>query len=111
MKKVTVKNFTVSSFFSRQHKLSALVDMALHFPQRHQSRFPYRSFPASFVCIAEELTSPSVFSLSLTAGSKSYGFSLTKLGKLSSESELKEASFDNKLESLIVGIWNLLKDI
>ena len=106
MKKVTVKNFTVSSFFSRQHKLSALVDMALHFPQRHQSRFHFRTSSASFVCIAEELTSLSVFSfsLSLTVGSKLYGFSLTKFEKLSSESEeLKEASFDNKLESLIVG--------
>ena len=48
-----------------------------------------------------ELTSPSVFSLLLTVGSKSYGFSLSKLEKLSSESEeLKEASLDNKLESL-----------
>ena len=103
MKKVTVKNFTVSSFFSRQHKLSALVDMALHFPQRHQSRFLFRSFSASFVYIAEELTSISIFSLSLTVRSKSYGFSLTKLEKLSRESEeLKEASFDNKLGSLKV---------
>ena len=104
MKKVTVKNFIREFFFSRQHNISALVDMALHFPQRHQSRFPFRSFPASFVYIAEELTSPSVFSLSLTVGSKSCGFSLTKFEKLSSESEeLKEASFDNKLESLILG--------
>ena len=78
--------------------------MALHFPQKKQSRFPFRYFSACFVCIAEELNSPSVFSLSLTVGSKLYGFSLTKLEKVSSESEeLKEASFDNKLESLIVG--------
>ena len=28
------------TFFSRQHKLSPLVDIALHFPQKHQSRFP-----------------------------------------------------------------------
>ena len=101
MKKVTIKNFIRDL---RQHKLSALVDMALHFPQKQQSTFPFRSFSASFVYIAEELASPSVLSLSLTVGSKSYGFSLTKLEKVSSESEeLKEASFDNKLESLIVG--------
>ena len=56
------------------------------------------------VCIAKELITPSVFSLSLTVGSKSYGFSLTKLEDLSSESEeLKEASFDSKLESIVVG--------
>ena len=91
-----------TSFFSRQHKLSALVDVALHFPQRHQSRFPFRSFSASFVSIVEELTSPSVFSLSLTVGSNSYGFSLSKLEKLPSESEeLKEASLGDKLESFV----------
>ena len=28
------------TFFSRQHKLSPLVDIALHFPQKHKSRFP-----------------------------------------------------------------------
>ena len=100
-----------TSFFSRQHKLLVLVDMALHFPHRHQSRFPFRSFSARFVCIVDELTSPSVFPLSLIVGPKSYGFSLSKLEKLSSESEkLKEASLDNKLESLIVDSWNLLKD-
>ena len=78
--------------------------MTLHFPQRHQSRFLFRSFSASFVCVAEELTSPFVFSLSFTVGSKSYGFSLPKLGKLSCESEeLKEVSLDDKLESLVVG--------
>ena len=39
-------------------------------------------------------------------------FCLSKLEKLWSESEeLKEASLDNKLDSLIVGSWNLLKDI
>ena len=97
-----MKKVTETSFFSRQHKLSALVDMALHFPQRQQSRVPFRSFSASSICIAEELTSPSVFSLSLTVGSKSYGFSLPKLEKLSNESEeLKEASLHNKLESVI----------
>ena len=101
-----------TSFFSWQHKLSWLVNMVLHFPQKHQSRFPFRSFSAPIVCISEELTSSSVFSLSLTVGSKSYGFSLSKLEKLSSGSEeLKEASLDSKLESLIVGSWNLLKDI
>ena len=111
-RKLPLRISSETSFFSRQHKLSALVDMALHFPQRHQTRFLFRCFSASFVYIAEELTSMSVFSLSLTVRSKSYGFSLTKLEKLSSESEeLKEASFDNKLESLIVGSWNLLKDI
>ena len=41
------------TFFSQQCELSGLVDMALHFPQRHQSRFPFLSFLASFVCIAE----------------------------------------------------------
>ena len=39
-------------------------------------------------------------------------FGLSKLEKLSSESEEhKEASLDNKLKSLIVGSWSLLKDI
>ena len=71
----------------------------------------FHSFSAPFVYIAEELTSLSVLSLSLTVGSKSYGFSLSKLEKLSNESEeLKEASLDNKLESLIAGRRNLLRD-
>ena len=96
MKKVTVKNFIREFIF--------LMTAPILSTGRHGLAFPVRSFSASFVCIAEELTSSSVFSLSLTVGSKSYGFSLTKLEKLSSESEeLKEASFDNKLESLIVG--------
>ena len=37
--------------------------MALHFPERQQSRFSFRSFSARFVCIADELNSPSLFSL------------------------------------------------
>ena len=54
-----------------------------------------------FLKAADELTSPSVFSLLLTVGSKSYSFSLSKLEKQPSESEeLKEVSLDNKLESL-----------
>ena len=69
MKKVTVKGL----HFSHGNKLSALVDMALFFLQRQQSRFPFCSFSARFVCIADELTSPSLFSLLLTVGSKSYG--------------------------------------
>ena len=87
-RKLPLRISSESSFFSRQHNISALVDMVLHFPQRHQSRFPFRSFPASFVYIAEELTSLSVFSLSLTVGSKSYGFSLTKFEKLSKNPHL-----------------------
>ena len=112
-RKLPLRISSKTSFFSWQCKLSALVDMALHFPQRHQSRFPFHYFSASIVCMTdffvciltwrtfisdEELASPSVFSLSLTVGSKLYGFSLLKLEKLSSESELKEASLDNKLE-------------
>ena len=61
--------------------------MTLHFPHKKESRFLFRSFSASFVCIDEQLTSSSVFSLSLTVASKLYGFSLTKLEKVSSESE------------------------
>ena len=151
--------------------------MALHFPQR-QSRSPFRSFSARFVCLADELTSPShcylllvqsrmvrsshpevfyrkgalrnfakftgkhlsqslfftkicrseacnfiknetlaqTFSCEFCEISKntfftehlqataSVWFCLSKLEKLSSESEeLKEASLDNKLESLIAG--------
>ena len=41
------------TFFSRQRKFSAMVHMVMHFPQRHQSRFPFLSFLASFVCIAD----------------------------------------------------------
>ena len=104
MKKVTVKIFIRDFIFLTAAQTLSIGRHGLAFPTKTKSRFPFRSFSASFVCIADELTSSSVFSLSLTAGSKSYGFSLTKLGKLSSESEeLKEASFDNKLESLIVG--------
>ena len=59
MKKVAVKNFIRDFIYSKlsnsQRKLSALVDTALNFPQRHQSRFPFRSFLVSFACIAEEL--------------------------------------------------------
>ena len=110
-KKLPLSISSETSFYSRQHKLLALVDMVLHFSYKHQSRFAFRSFSARFVCIADELTSPSVFPLSLIVGSKSYGFSLSKLENLSSESEeLKEGSLDNKLESLIVDSWNLLKD-
>ena len=103
MKIVTVKNFIsfMTSFFSRQHKLSALVDMAFH--KDTNLDFPFILFQL-FVCIAEELTSPAVFSLPLAVDSKSYGFSLSKLEKLLSGSEeLKEASLDNKLKSLIAG--------
>ena len=71
--------------------------MALHFLQRHQSRLSFCSFSVAFVYIVEELTSPSVFSLSVTLGSKSYGFSLSTLKKLSSESEeLKKAHLITK---------------
>ena len=41
--------------------------MPLHFPQRQQSRFPFRSFSARVVCIADELT---LFSFLVTVGSK-----------------------------------------
>ena len=40
IKKVSLKNFIWDFIFSRQHRLSASVDIALHFPQKHQSRFP-----------------------------------------------------------------------
>ena len=104
MKKVTVNNFIRRLIFLTAAQTLSIGRHDLAFSTKTQSRFPFRSFSTSFVCIAEELISPSVFSLSLTVGSKWYGFSLTKLEELSSESEeLKEASFDNKLESLIVG--------
>ena len=96
MQKTTLKNFIRYFIFLT----AAQTDVALYFPRRHQSRFLFRSFSASFVCIVEDLTSLSVFSVSLTDCSNSYGFSLSK--KLSSESEkLKEVSLDDKLESLI----------
>ena len=76
MKKVTVKNFILDFIF---------LTATLHFPQKHQSRSPF--FFSSFVCIVEEVTYPLLFLLSLTVGSKSYGFSLLKSEKLSSESE------------------------
>ena len=102
MNKVTIKNFIQDFIFlTAAQTLSSQVDMALHFPQRHQSRFLFHSFSAFFVCIVEELTSLSVLSLSLTVDSKSYGF--VKIRKLLSESEeLQEVSLDDKLESLIV---------
>ena len=73
MKRAAVKNFIRDFIFSRWYSLSVLVDMVLHFPQRQQSRFPFRSFSVRFVCIADKLTSTSLFSLLLTVGSKSYG--------------------------------------
>ena len=78
-RKLPLRISSETSFFSRQHKLPALVDIALHFPQKHQSSFPLQ--PLVFfqlLCIVEERTSPPVFSLLLTVCSKSYGFSLSK---------------------------------
>ena len=72
--------------------------MALHFPHKKESRFLFCSFSASFVCIAEQLTSSSVFSLSLTVASKLYGVSLTKLDKVSSGF----SSFKSELDKLDV---------
>ena len=93
MKKVTIKNFIQVFIFLTAAQATALVDMALHFPQRYKSRFLFRSFSASFLCIVEELTSSSS-----PFNSKSYGFSLSKPERLSSESEeLKEISLDEKL--------------
>ena len=98
-----------TSFFSRQHKLWALVDLTLHFPHRHQSRFSFSS-----LCFHSSRTDFSVCIPIVTYRWFKvvwYCFSLSKLEKLSNESEeLKEASLDNKLESLIVDSWNLLKD-
>ena len=87
MKKVTLKNFIRNFIFSRQHKLSALVDIACIFHKNVNLDFPYtlQFFFSSFVCIVEERTSPPVFSLSLTVHSKSHGFSWSKLEKLSSD--------------------------
>ena len=39
-RKLPLRISSETSFFSRQHKLPALVDIALHFPQKHQSSFP-----------------------------------------------------------------------
>ena len=65
----------------------------------------------TFSCEFCEVSKNTFFTEHLQA-TASVWFCLTKLEKLSSESEeLKEASFDNKLKSLIVGSWNLLKDI
>ena len=70
-------------------------------------RLWHRRFPVSFV---KSLRTP--FLKNTSRGLLLYGFSLSKLEKLSSASEeYKEASLDNKLESLIAGCWNLLKDI
>ena len=70
-------------------------------------RLSHRPFPVNFEKFLRTL-----FLKNTSRRLLLYGFSLSKLEKLSSESEeLKEASFDNKLESLIVGSWNLLKDI
>ena len=55
------------------------------------------------VCRIKSLKVSILFFFHFRIGSKSYCFSLSKLEKLSSESEeLKEASLDDKLESLIV---------
>ena len=39
-RKLPLRISSETSFFSGQHKLSALVDIVLHFPQKHQSSFP-----------------------------------------------------------------------
>ena len=106
MKKVTLYVPSETSFFSREHKLSALVDIALHFSTKTSiqiSLYSIQFFLGSFVCIVEELTSLPVFSLSLTVGSKSYGFILSKLEQVPSESDqFKEVLLDDKLESFTV---------
>ena len=62
-RKLPLRISSETSLVSPQHKLSTLADMVLHFPQREQSRFPFRSFLARFVYIADELTPPSLFSM------------------------------------------------
>ena len=180
-RKLLLRISSKTSFFLQQHKLSTLVDMALHFPQRQQFRSPFHSF--SSLCLHSWWTDfsvcilivtscwfkvvwshPEVFYkkvfLEISQNSQEntcarvsflkicrpeacnfiknealaqmfscnfvkflrtpflqntstrlllYGFSLSKLEKLSSEWEkLKETSLDNKLESLIAGSWSLL---
>ena len=66
-------------------------------------RLWHRCFPVNFV---KFLRTP--FLQNTSRWLLLYGFSLSKLEKLSSESEeLKEASLDNKQESLIVRSWSL----
>ena len=66
-------------------------------------RLWHRCFPVNFV---KFLRTP--FLQNTSRRLLLYGFSLSKLEKLSSESEeLKEASLDNKQESLIVRRWSL----
>ena len=78
-RKLPLKISSKTSFFSRHHTLSPLKDIALHFPQKHQSSFPLQPLVLfQLLCIVEERTSPPVFSLPLTVCSKSYGFSLLK---------------------------------
>ena len=79
--------------------------MALNFPQRHQSRFLFRSFSASFVCIVEDLASLSVFSLSLTDRSDSYGFSLSKNYQVSQKNSKKSHLMTNWNRLLGVAEW------
>ena len=99
MKKVTVKIFIRDFIFLTAAQTLSIGRHGLAFSTKTKSRFPFRSFSASFVCIADELTSSSVFSLSLTAGSKSYGFSLTKFEKLS-------RSQKNSKKPHLITSWN-----
>ena len=64
-RKLLLRISSKTSFFLQQHKLSTLVDMALHFPQRQQFRSPFHSF--SSLCLRSWWTDFSVCILIVTS--------------------------------------------
>ena len=87
-----------------QENTCARVSFLLKFAGlRRATLLRYENLAQTFSCEFCEISRNTVFTEHLQETS-SVWFCLSKLEKLSIESEeLKEASFDNKLESLIVG--------
>ena len=76
--KLPLRISSETSFFSRQLKLSALVDKALHFPKKHQSRFPLQPLVLfQLLCLHSWRTDLSACILIVTYCSFK-GFSLSK---------------------------------
>ena len=105
MEKDALTNFIRDFIFLTAAQTLSIGRQRLAFSTKNQSRYPFTAFSSfSAHCLHSWRTDFSACILIVTyCWFKSYGFSLSKLEKLSSESEkLKEVSLDDLLESLTV---------
>ena len=109
---VFCKNVFLEISQNSQENTCARVSFLLKFAGlRRATLSKYETLAQTFSCEFCEISKNNFFTEYLQE-TASVWLCLSKLEKLLTESEeLKEASFDKKLESLIVGSWNLLKNI